>query len=158
MTVHAAPQAEGFYRRLGFHEVAPEQVKNQVRYVPMERAMSAEEIRLQKKAKRRGKFLMLAILALVVLLGIGVGTTAYRVFTMVQDGIMDGGGMKNPFLSDGGQTDQTEKEMKKETGEGKVDRVGTHVGYESCLVELLRDAHGVLRRESELAACLLLEC
>ncbi len=118
MTVHAAPQAEGFYRRLGFHEVAPEQVKNQVRYVPMERAMSAEEIRLQKKAKRRGKFLMLAILALVVLLGIGVGTTAYRVFTMVQDGIMDGGGMKNPFLSDGGQTDQTEKEMKKETGEG----------------------------------------
>lgn len=38
-----------------------------------------------------------------------------------------------------------------------VDAVGAHVGDESCLVELLCDAHGVGGRESEPGACGLLE-
>ncbi|MGN0404692.1 MAG: GNAT family N-acetyltransferase [Bariatricus sp.] len=118
MTVNAAPQAEGFYRRLGFQEVAPEQMKNGICYLPMERAMSAEELRLQKKAKRRGKFLMLSILALVVLLGVGVGTTAYRVYTLFQDRVLDGDGMENPFMGGDTQTEKGEEETQKEAGVG----------------------------------------
>lgn len=36
MTVHAAPFAVPFYRRMGFHETAPERTEHGLRFTPME--------------------------------------------------------------------------------------------------------------------------
>lgn len=36
MTVHSAPCAAPFYRRLGFRDTAPERTEHGIRYVPME--------------------------------------------------------------------------------------------------------------------------
>jgi predicted GNAT family N-acyltransferase len=39
MTVNAAPYAVGFYRQIGFEDVAPELTKDGIIYTPMEKSL-----------------------------------------------------------------------------------------------------------------------
>lgn len=86
LTVRAFPGAVEVYRHMGFREIAPEQDEDGIRFVPMERMVSLEDIKPQK-TKTSNKGLIIGVVVIVVVLFVLLGLLFVKVFTNLREGM-----------------------------------------------------------------------